>query len=54
MPSRPTVEAFVKLVEAGDYVGAIEQFYAPDASTRENDAITPRSLATRASPKSAG
>ena len=33
MPSRPTVEAFVKLVEAGDYVGAIEQFYAADAST---------------------
>jgi hypothetical protein len=36
MPSRQTVEAFVALVEAGDYVGAIEQFYAPDASTREN------------------
>jgi len=38
MPSRSTVEAFVKLVEAGDYVGAIEQFYAADASTRENAA----------------
>jgi hypothetical protein len=38
MPNRPTVEAFVALVEAGDYVGAIEQFYAPDASTRENTA----------------
>lgn len=36
MPSRQTVEAFVALVEAGDYVGAIEQFYASDASTREN------------------
>ena len=36
MPSRQTVEAFAALVEAGDYVGAIEQFYAPDASTREN------------------
>ena len=36
MPSRETVEAFVALVEAGDYVGAIEKFYAPDASTREN------------------
>jgi hypothetical protein len=36
MPSRQTVEAFVKLVEAGDYVGAIEQFYTPDGSTREN------------------
>jgi hypothetical protein len=38
MPSRQIVEAFVALVEAGDYVGAIEQFYAPDASTRENTA----------------
>jgi ketosteroid isomerase-like protein len=36
MPSRQTVEAFVALVEAGDYVGAIEHFYAPDASTQEN------------------
>jgi hypothetical protein len=36
MPCRQTVEAFAALVEAGDYVGAIEQFYAPDASTREN------------------
>jgi hypothetical protein len=38
MPNRQIVEAFVALVEAGDYVGAIEQFYAPDASTRENTA----------------
>jgi hypothetical protein len=38
MPARETIEAFVALVEAGDYVGAIEQFYAPDASTRENGA----------------
>ena len=38
MPSRQTVEAFAALVEAGDYVGAIEQFYAPDAATRENTA----------------
>ena len=37
MPSRQTVEAFIALVEAGDYVGAIEKFYAPDASTRENN-----------------
>src|SRR5881394_1608945 len=36
MPNRHTVEAFVALVDAGDYVGAIEHFYAPDASTREN------------------
>jgi SnoaL-like domain len=38
MPNPLIVEAFVALVEAGDYVGAIEQFYAPDASTRENTA----------------
>jgi hypothetical protein len=37
MPSRQTIEAFVALVEAGDYVGAIEQFYAPNAWTRENN-----------------
>jgi hypothetical protein len=37
MPSRQTVEAFVALVEAGDYVGAIEKFYAPDAATCENN-----------------
>jgi len=38
MPSRKTVESFAALVEAGDYVGAIEQYYAPEASTRENTA----------------
>jgi hypothetical protein len=37
MPSQATVDAFVALVESGDYVGAIEQFYAADASTRENN-----------------
>ena len=37
MPSRATVDAFVALVESGDYVGAIEQFYAAEASTRENN-----------------
>jgi hypothetical protein len=37
MPSRRTVDAFVALVQSGDYVGAIEQFYLPDASTRENN-----------------
>jgi SnoaL-like domain len=37
MPNRETVEAFTALVEAGDYVGAIEHFYAPDAATRENN-----------------
>jgi hypothetical protein len=37
MPDRKTVEAFTALVEAGDFVGAIEHFYAPDAATRENN-----------------
>jgi len=37
MPSKATVDAFVTLVESGDYVGAIEQFYTADASTRENN-----------------
>jgi hypothetical protein len=36
MPDRHVVEAFVATVESNDHVGAIERFYAPDASTREN------------------
>ena len=36
MPSPATVEAFVATVEAEDYIGAIERFYAADASMREN------------------
>lgn len=36
MPSPATVEAFMSAVEEGDYVGAIERFYAPDAWMREN------------------
>lgn len=36
MPSQDTVEAFVALVEAGDFVGAIERYYAPEASMQEN------------------
>ena len=38
MPDRATLESFAALVEAGDYVGAIERYYAPDAATRENGA----------------
>ncbi|MCK1362165.1 nuclear transport factor 2 family protein [Bradyrhizobium sp. 199] len=38
MPSRDIVEAFAKQLEAGDFIGAIEQFYAPDAATYENNA----------------
>ncbi|WP_395060164.1 nuclear transport factor 2 family protein [Polaromonas sp.] len=36
MPSRQTVQAFIALVEQGQYVEAIEQFYARDASMQEN------------------
>jgi ketosteroid isomerase-like protein len=37
MPSIATLQAFANTVEANDHVGAILRFYAPDASTREND-----------------
>jgi hypothetical protein len=37
MPSIATLQAFADTVEANDHVGAIVRFYAPDASTREND-----------------
>jgi hypothetical protein len=38
MPSRDVVEAFAYRLEAGDFIGAIEQFYTPDAATYENTA----------------
>jgi hypothetical protein len=38
MPSRDIVEAFAKRLEDGDFVGAIEHFYMPDAVTYENNA----------------
>lgn len=38
MPSREIVEAFAARLEAGDFVGAIEQFYTPEAVTYENTA----------------
>jgi len=38
MPSRDVVEAFAQRLEAGDFIGAIEQFYTPDAATYENNA----------------
>src|SRR3954466_6696380 len=37
MPANHTVEAFMGLVETGDYVGAIERFYDRDASMQENN-----------------
>jgi ketosteroid isomerase-like protein len=36
MPSRERVEAFIRLVERGEYVKAIEDFYHPHASMQEN------------------
>ena len=39
MPGREIVEAFAQRLEAGDFVGAIEQFYASDATTYENNAV---------------
>ncbi len=38
MPSREKVQEFIKVVESGDHVGAIEQFYTEDASMQENGA----------------
>jgi ketosteroid isomerase-like protein len=42
MPDRERVEAFMAAVEGGDYDGAIERFYAPDAWMRENTTAEPR------------
>jgi hypothetical protein len=38
MPSRSRVEDFIRTVESGDHVGAIERFYTEDASMQENSA----------------
>src|SRR5215510_15222761 len=57
MPSLETLQAFAATVESNDHVGAIERFYAADASTRENqneprkgrDALAARERAVLAS-----
>lgn len=36
MPTRERVQAFVAMVEAGDYVEAIRRFYTEDATMQEN------------------
>jgi len=36
MPSQATVDAFIAQVVSGDHVGAIRDWYAPDAWMREN------------------
>lgn len=38
MPSRERVREFIAAVERGDYVGAIENYYHPNASMHENTA----------------
>ncbi len=38
MPTMETLEAFIAQVVSGDHVGAIRDWYAPDAETRENAA----------------
>jgi len=38
MPSRDVVEAFAKRLEDRDFVGAILDYYTPDAATYENQA----------------
>ena len=40
MPTRERVQAFVAMVEAGDYVEAIRQFYTQDATMQENLGVT--------------
>ena len=37
MPSKERVQALIALVEKGEYVEALEQFYAQDASMQENN-----------------
>jgi hypothetical protein len=37
MPTREHVEAFVKMVEAGEFVEAMEAYYAGDATMQENN-----------------
>jgi len=38
MPTPEIVEAFAAHLQAGEFLTAIEQFYAPDAATYENTA----------------
>jgi hypothetical protein len=39
MPTPATLEAFVARVESNDHVGAIEDYYAEDATMQENGAV---------------
>lgn len=46
MPERARVEAFLRLVESGDHVKAIEDYYHEEASMRENGKEPRRGRAT--------
>lgn len=37
MPSREVVTSFVRMVEQGKFIEAMEAFYAPEARARENN-----------------
>jgi hypothetical protein len=37
MPSRELIDRFVRMVEDGKFVEAMETFYAPDATMQENN-----------------
>lgn len=41
MPTPDVLDRFIAKVESNDHVGAIEQFYAPNASMQENE-LPPR------------
>ncbi len=41
MPEPKTIRAFAALVEAGEYLAAIERFYAPDVAMLENQTPQP-------------
>ena len=36
MPSREHLNSFIEMVEAGQYIEAMEAFHAADATVREN------------------
>ena len=38
MPTAETLERFIATVERNDHIGALESFYAPNASMQENQA----------------
>jgi hypothetical protein len=46
MPKRETIEAFIAMVEAGNFDMAMERFYGEDATTQENQDAPRQGLAT--------